>query len=75
MGAAGRLFEERPVLKMMYCTLICVTEKWRGIKKSDLERRQLEPLQEQLRGKHRNEVKPAVEPASDATRIYITDGT
>lgn len=71
VGAAGRLFGERPVLKMMYGASIRVTEKWRGIKAFDLERRQLERLQEQLRGEHRNDVKPAVEPASDPARIYI----
>lgn len=75
VGAAGRLFGERPVLKMMYGALIRVTEKWRGIKMSDLEKRQLERLQEQLRGEHRNEVRPAAESASDPARIYIKDRT
>jgi len=73
--AAGHLFGERPVLKLMYGALIRVTEKWRGIRMHELERRQLERLQEQLDDEHRKEVKPVVETRSTPNRIYSKNRT
>jgi transposase-like protein len=73
--AAGHLFGERPVLKLMYGALIRVTEKWRGIRMHELERRQLERLQEQLDDEHRKEVKPVVETRSTPKRIYSKNRT
>ena len=41
-------FGERPVLKLMYGTLLRAAETWRGLTITDLEREQLTRLWEQL---------------------------
>jgi hypothetical protein len=48
VGAACNPFGALPVLKMIYEAVIRVREKWRGVKVSDLENRQLKRLREQL---------------------------
>jgi transposase-like protein len=60
MRAAGMLFGERPVLKLMYASLVRASETWRGIRISEFERRQLEVLREDLRREFRKENAPAV---------------
>ncbi len=60
MRAAGTIFGERPVLKLMYAALIRGSERWRGIRITDLERKQLERLREETEERHRKENGPAV---------------
>ena len=55
---APTLFGERPVLKLMFAAVTRASEKWRGIKITELELRQLKRLQEQLE----KEVRKANEP-------------
>ena len=64
MRAAGTMFGERPVLKLMYAALIRGSERWRGIRITDFERKQLERLREEIEGRHRKENEPAVKAAS-----------
>lgn len=53
-------FGERPVLKLMYASLIRATESWRGITITEFERRQLEAIREELDEAHRRRHAPAV---------------
>lgn len=46
--AAGHLFGEQAVLKLMYGALIRASDNWKGISISDLERRQLQQVQAQI---------------------------
>ena len=59
MRPAGTMFGERAVLKLMYAALIRGAERWRGIKITDFEKRQLQAVQGELLKKHRKENEPA----------------
>ena len=52
-------FGERPVLKLMYASVIRASDTWRGVHIGELERGQLERLREQLIEKHREATKAA----------------
>ncbi|MFO7581994.1 IS256 family transposase [Guyparkeria sp.] len=76
--AAGVMFGERPVLKMMYASLIRASENWRGIRITEFEKRQIAALREQLRQEHRKENAPAVETSkkrSAPAHVYSKTGT
>lgn len=64
----GTAFGERPVLKLMYASLIRASDRWRGIHLSEFERRQLEKIQEDLARRHREANAPAVKPTSSRRR-------
>jgi putative transposase len=66
---------ERPVLKLMYASLIRASDTWRGLRITDLERRQLERLQEQLLDETRRANAPALHNCSTPRQIYCKDGT
>ncbi len=68
MKVIGTAFGERPVLKLMYASLIRATDNWRGIGIGEFERRQLEKLQEELRRRHREENAPVVKPRKQRRR-------
>jgi putative transposase len=61
MRAAGNLFGERPVLKLMYSAVIRASDSWRGVKITEFESSQLDKLREQLAEKHRTDTSPVVE--------------
>ncbi len=73
MKAVGSFFGERPVLKLMYATLIRASETWRGLSVTEFEKRQLRELQEKLRQKLREETQPAS--SSNPKRIYSKNRT
>lgn len=73
--AAGHLFGERPVLKLMYAALVRASDSWRGVAITDFERKQLERLQEELRDAHRKATAPAVKQPSTPKRVYSRDRT
>ena len=75
MKVVPTMFGERPVLKLMYASLIRATENWRGIGISEFENRQLNNLRDELIKRHRDETQPAVKPASTPNRIYSKDRT
>lgn len=61
MGAAGTLLGgERVVLKLMFASVIRAADRWRGIRISEFERRQLEKLRDQLADDHRQRHAPMV---------------
>lgn len=61
LGATGTLLGgERVVLKIMFASLIRAADRWRGIRISEFERRQLEKLRDHLADDHRQRHAPAV---------------
>jgi transposase-like protein len=52
LNAAGTLFGERAVLKLMYAALIRGAERWRGVTITEFEQRQLAQLRVQLQEAH-----------------------
>src|SRR5579872_4561750 len=53
-------FGERAVLKLMYAALIRAAERWRGIKITELDRRQLQTIRSELDRAHAERTAPAV---------------
>lgn len=72
--AAGTLFGERPVLKLMYASLIRASDTWRGIRISEFERRQLTKLQQQLEGRFKKE-HTIKKTGSSPRRVYSKNRT
>jgi transposase-like protein len=52
MKIVSNAFGERAVLKLMYASLIRGSERWRGIRMSAFEQRQLEAIREELNSDH-----------------------
>ena len=69
VNAAGTLFGERAVLKLMYAALVRASDRWRGIRISEFERRQLERLRDQLVNDHRQRHAPAVTTESTPSHV------
>jgi putative transposase len=57
--AVGTLFGERPVLKLMYASLVRASDRWSRVNISEFERRQLENLRDQLLNDQRLRHAPA----------------
>ncbi len=55
MRAAGSLFGESPVLKLMYSAVIRAWGAWRGIRVTEFESAQLRKPQQQLAEEHDQE--------------------
>lgn len=75
VNAAGTLFGERAVLKLMYAALVRASDRWRGIRISEFERRQLERLREQLVDDHRQRHAPAVTNESTPSHVSSKNRT
>jgi putative transposase len=52
-------FGERAVLKLMYAALIRAAERWRGLKMTEFERRQLQAIRDELNRAHAERTAPA----------------
>ncbi len=52
-------FGERAVLKLMYAALIRAAERWRGIRTTEFERRQLKAIHNELDCAHAERTAPA----------------
>jgi transposase-like protein len=70
-------FGERAVLKLMYAALIRAAERWRGIKMTEFERRQLKAIRDELDRAHAERTAPAVSQNVTAppTRLSSKDRT
>jgi putative transposase len=55
-------FGERAVLKLMYAALIRAAERWRGLRITEFERRQLRAIRDELDRAHAERTAPAVSP-------------
>jgi transposase-like protein len=53
-------FGERAVLKLMYAALIRAAERWRGLKMTEFEHRQLQAIRDELNRAHAEQTKPVV---------------
>ncbi len=53
-------FGERAVLKLMYAALIRAAERWRGIRTTEFERRQIRAIRDELDRDHAQRTAPAV---------------
>lgn len=53
-------FGERAVLKLKYAALIRAAERWRGLKMTEFERRQLQAIGDELNRAHAERTAPAV---------------
>jgi hypothetical protein len=64
-------FGERPVLKLMYATLIRAAERWRGLRMTEFERRQLIGIRNELGRAHAERTAPVVNAnvATSPTRL------
>jgi hypothetical protein len=60
-------FGERAVLKLMYAALIRAAERWRGLRITEFERRQLQALRAEFDRAHAEQTAPVV----DANRHRI----
>jgi transposase-like protein len=60
MKIIANAFGERPVLKLMYASLLRASERWRGLKISVFEMKQLEMIRQELDDEHRRRHAPAV---------------
>jgi len=63
------MFGERAVLKLMYAALVRAAERWRGIKITELERRQLEVLRQQLKDQHAKENEPVTQSNTRSAKV------
>lgn len=70
-------FGERAVLKLMYAALIRAAERWRGIKMTEFERRQLKAIRDELDRVHAERTAPAVSQnvTASPTRLSSKDRT
>jgi putative transposase len=57
-------FGERPLVKVMYAAVIRASEKWRGIRMTSFERRQLQAIREELDKEFEGTMKPVVKPSN-----------
>ena len=57
-------FGERPLVKVMYAAVIRASEKWRGIRMTSFERRQLQAIREELDKEFEGRMKPVVKPSN-----------
>ncbi len=77
MKIVANAFGERPVLKLMYASLIRGSERWRGLKVGAFALKQLDALRIELDDTHRRQVAPATTRSDEATpsRISSKKGT
>ena len=70
-------FGERAVLKLMYAALIRAAERWRGLKMTEFERRQLKAIRDELDRDFTARTAPATSPPITAspTRLSSKDRT
>ena len=65
-------FGERAVLKLMYAALIRAAERWRGLKMSQFEQRQLKAIRVELDHAHAERTAPAVNPSVTASPTRLS---
>ena len=72
-----RAFGERAILKLVYAALIRAAERWRGIKITEFERRQLKSIRDEIDSDFAARTAPATAATVTAspTRLSSTDRT
>jgi putative transposase len=65
-------FGERAVLKLMYAALIRAAERWRGLRITEFEQRQLKAIRDELDRAHAERTAPAVRPGITAPQSRLS---
>ena len=70
-------FGEKPVLKLMFSAMIRTAERWRAIRVTDFERRQMEAVRKELDHEYeaRNGLVPKTSANADQTKLSSTSQT
>jgi transposase-like protein len=70
-------FGEKPVLKLMFSAMIRTAERWRAIRVTDFERRQMEAVRKELDHEYeaRNGLVPKTSANADQTKLSSTSRT
>ena len=66
------VFGERPVLKLMYGAMIRAAERWRAIKLTDFERRQMAAVRQELDHQYETRNGLAQRPSTDAVQTNLS---
>ena len=77
MGGEETTFGERPVLKLMFGAMTRAAERWRSIRCTDFERRQIAAVRKDLDAEHETadttpSAPPRVRPASQISSSFRT---
>jgi putative transposase len=72
---AEHAFGERAVLKLMYAALIRAAERWRGLRMTEFERRQLIAIRNELDRAHAERTAPAVNANVTASPTRLSSKT
>ena len=65
-------FGERAVLKLMHAALIRASERWRGIRVTEFEQRQLNAIRNELDRAHAERTAPAISPNVTTTPTRLS---
>lgn len=65
-------FGERAVLKLIYAALIRAAERWRGLRMTAFERRQLKAIRDELDRAHAERTAPAASPTATASPTRLS---
>lgn len=68
-------FGERPVLKLMFAAMTRASERWRAIRITDFERRQMAAVHDDLDAEYRQHVGTADAPAASANPERISSSS
>jgi putative transposase len=68
-------FGERAVLKLMFGALIRAAERWRSVKVTEFERRQLASVRKELDQEYGTTVDLNAQPSKDASPVKITSSS
>ena len=68
-------FGERAVLKLMYAALIRAAERWRGIRMSEFEQRQLKVIRDELDRAHTERTAQAVRSNITAPQSHLSSNS
>lgn len=72
MKIVANAFGERPVLKLMYASLIRGSERWRGLRIGPFELKQLDAIRAELDQAHQRQTAPAISRGSEASPSRIS---
>jgi len=65
-------FGERAVLKLMYAALIRAAERWRSLKMTEFERRQLQAIRDELNRAHAERTAPVASAGATASPTRLS---
>jgi hypothetical protein len=75
LGRTPHAFGERAVLKLMYAALIRAAERWRGLRMTEFERRQLAAIRSEFNRAHAERTAPVVSANVTASPTRLSSKT